>query len=78
MNVHFILFLDLLLQINSKVNIGANNAQSQNKESTINPKIHISFKNLYLFRTPLVENDIRVSVQCFSDSRECIDSTLAG
>ena len=33
---------------------------------------------LYLFRTPLVENDIRVSVQCFSDSRECIDSMLAG
>ena len=33
---------------------------------------------LYLFRTPLVENDIRVSVQCFSDSRECIYSMLAG
>ena len=47
MNVHFILFLEPLLHINSKVNIGANNAQSQNKESTINPKIHISFKNLF-------------------------------
>lgn len=35
-------------------------------------------KSKYLFRTPLVENDIRVSVQCFSDSRECIDSMLAG
>lgn len=32
---------------------------------------------LYLFRTPLVENDIRVSVQCFADSNESIDSMLA-
>ena len=47
MNVHFILFLDLLLQINSKVNIGANNAQSQNTERTINPKIQIPFRNLF-------------------------------
>lgn len=31
----------------------------------------------YLFRTPLVENDIRVSVQCFADSNESIDSMLA-
>lgn len=30
--------------------------------------------SLYLFRTPLVENDIRVSVQGFADSRECIYS----
>ena len=35
-------------------------------------------KKSYLFRTPLVENDIRVSVQCFTDSRESIDSMLAG
>ena len=47
MNVYFILFLDPLLHINNSVNIGANNAQSLNKESTINPKIHISFKNLF-------------------------------
>ena len=47
MNVYFILFLNPLLHINNSVNIGANNAQSQNKESTINPKIHISFKNLF-------------------------------
>ena len=52
MNVHFILFLDPLLHINSKVNIGANNAQSQNKESTLNPKIHISFKNLCICSEP--------------------------
>ena len=32
----------------------------------------------YLFRTPLAENDIRVSVQSFADSRESIDSMLAG
>lgn len=32
----------------------------------------------YLFRTPLVKNDIRVSVQRFADSRESIDSMLAG
>ena len=32
----------------------------------------------YLFRTPLVENDIRVSVQRFTDSCESIDSMLAG
>ena len=32
----------------------------------------------YLFRTPLVENDIRVPVQRFADSRESIDSMLAG
>lgn len=31
----------------------------------------------YLFRTPLVENDIWVSVQCFVDSSESIDSMLA-
>lgn len=31
----------------------------------------------YLFRTPLVENDIWVSVQCFADSSESIDSMLA-
>ena len=47
MNVYFILFLNPLLHINNSVNIGANNAQSQNKESIINPKIHISFKNLF-------------------------------
>ena len=33
-----------------------------------------NIKNMYLFRTPLVENDIRVSVQCFADSNESIDS----
>ena len=33
---------------------------------------------LYLFRTPLVENDIRVSVQRFADSCESIYSMLAG
>ena len=47
MNAYFILFLDPLLHINNSVNIGANNAQSQNKESTINPNIHIPFKNLF-------------------------------
>lgn len=31
----------------------------------------------YLFRTPLVENDIWVSIQCFVDSSESIDSMLA-
>ena len=34
--------------------------------------------NLYLFRTPLVKNDIRVSVQSFTDSCERIDSMLSG
>lgn len=33
---------------------------------------------MYLFRAPLVENDIRVPVQRFADSRESIDSMLAG
>jgi DNA-binding MarR family transcriptional regulator len=37
----------------------------------------IKEENEYLFRTPLVENDIRVSVQCFADSNESIDSMLA-
>ena len=32
----------------------------------------------YLFRTPLVENDIRGSVQCFADSCESIYSMLTG
>ena len=40
--------------------------------------ILLNLDKLYLFRTPLVENDIRVSVQRFSDSRESIDSMLAG
>ena len=31
----------------------------------------------YLFRPPLAENDIWVSVQCFADSSESIDSMLA-
>ena len=37
-----------------------------------------SIEDLYLFRTPLVENDIRISVQRFADSCESIDSMLAG
>ena len=35
-------------------------------------------KARYLFRTPLVKNDIRVSVQSFTDSCERIDSMLSG
>ena len=40
--------------------------------------VTILIKYSYLFRTPLVENDIRVPVQRFADSRESIDSMLAG
>lgn len=39
---------------------------------------YVIYELLYLFRTPLVENDIWVSVQCFADSRKSIYSILAG
>ena len=43
----------------------------------------IRYKNvynnfLYLFRTPLVRDNIRVSVQCFADSCKSIYSLLLG